>query len=262
MRSILHNLGTPLPYEDRFSKVKNSYINSAYYGICNDYGVNPNKTWMYEDWFYTTSYAIFTYESKATKKSLPDDVGRWIISRSKGLTRKGFEKISRSVRAYSYLLLISQVQARSSIVGNSAPAVDVQEVFKSTLKELLGEDYSISNDIQRYQDALKRALSKVDFSIGTRIYMLASNLNLSIGSVKGYNNKILISSAGMKIGSKIEINKLPGLGNNDALDKKPIKEHAMSQDVNLRMLTKKYNNDKLVITFLIVGTGLIAYHFW
>ena len=221
---------------------------------------------MYEDWFYTTSYAIFTYESKATKKSLPDDVGRWIISRSKGLTRKGFEKISRSVRAYSYLLLISQVQARSSIVGNSAPAVDVQEVFKSTLKELLGEDYSISNDIQRYQDALKRALSKVHFSIGTGIYMLPSNLNLSIGSVKGYNNKILISSAGMKIGSNIEINKdkLPEPGNvkHDASDKQPIKEHSVAQGDNLRMLTEKHNDEKLAITFLIVGTGLIAYHFW
>ena len=76
VQSILHNLGTPLPDEDGFSKVKNSYINSAYYAICNDYGVNPNETWMYEDWFYTTSYAIFTTRSKTTKRSPPDDVGR------------------------------------------------------------------------------------------------------------------------------------------------------------------------------------------
>ena len=31
---------------------------------------------------------------------------------------------------------------------------------------------------------------------------------------------------------------------------------------NLKMLTKKQNDEKLVITLLIVGTGLIAYHFW
>ena len=30
VRLILHNLGTPLPYEDGFSKVGNRYINSAY----------------------------------------------------------------------------------------------------------------------------------------------------------------------------------------------------------------------------------------
>ena len=152
------------------------------------------------DWFYTTSYAILTTESKATKRSPPDDVGRWVITRSRGLTRKGIEKISRSVRAYIYLVLTSQVQARSSIVGNSASAVDAQEVFKSTFKALIDEDYSISNDIQRYQDVLEHALSKVDFSVGIGIYMLPSNLNLSIGSTKGYNNKILINSTGMKIG--------------------------------------------------------------
>ena len=31
---------------------------------------------------------------------------------------------------------------------------------------------------------------------------------------------------------------------------------------NLKMLTEKHNDEKLVITLLIVGTGLIAYHFW
>ena len=67
---------------------------------------------------YTTSYGIFTPGSKATKSSPPDDVGRWTVTRPRGLTRKGIEKISRSVRAYVYLVLIPQVQARSSIVGN------------------------------------------------------------------------------------------------------------------------------------------------
>ena len=71
---ILHDLGTTLPYEDGFSKVKNGYIKSAYYSICDDYGVNPNETWMYGHWFYTTHYAIFTSELKATKKSPPDNL--------------------------------------------------------------------------------------------------------------------------------------------------------------------------------------------
>ena len=31
---------------------------------------------------------------------------------------------------------------------------------------------------------------------------------------------------------------------------------------NLTKLTEKHNDDKLVITPLIVGTGLISYHFW
>ena len=31
---------------------------------------------------------------------------------------------------------------------------------------------------------------------------------------------------------------------------------------NLRMLTENHKDKKLAITLLIVGTGLIAYHFW
>ena len=56
------------------------------------------------------------------------------------------------MRAYVYLILTSQVQARSSIVGNSAPAVDVQQVFKSSFKALINEDYSIAIhiDVERY----------------------------------------------------------------------------------------------------------------
>ena len=77
--------------------------------------------------------------------------------------KKGIQKISRSVRAYVYLLLTSQVQARSSIVGNSASAVDVQEVFKSNFKALTDEDYSNSNDIQRYQDVIEHAYLRQTF---------------------------------------------------------------------------------------------------
>ena len=128
---ILHELGIFLPHEDGFSKVKNSYIQSAYYSIYDYYGVDADETWMHGDWFYTTDYGIFGHAVKATERSPPDNLTRWIITRSKGFTRKGIEQISRSVRAYAYLVLTSQVQARSSIVGSSAPAVDAQRVFKA-----------------------------------------------------------------------------------------------------------------------------------
>ena len=92
--------------------------------------------------------------------------------------KKDIEKISRSVRAYVYLVLTSQAQARSSIVGNSAHAVDAQKVFNSTLKELINEDYSIGIDIEMYHGVLENALSKVGFSAGMGIYMLPSNFKL------------------------------------------------------------------------------------
>ena len=127
VRLILHDLRISLPHEDGFSKVKNDYERSAYYSVCDQYGVNPDETWMYGDWFYTTDYIVFGHDVKATERSPPDDLTGWIITRSKVFTKNGIEKISKSVMVYVYLVLSSQVKARSNIAGNSAPAVDAQK---------------------------------------------------------------------------------------------------------------------------------------
>ena len=94
------------------------------------------------------------------------------------------------MRAPVYLVITSQVQASSSIVGNSAPAVDTEQALQGMFEALINEDYSITSDIERYQGVLEHELSVVDFSVGIGIYMLSSNVNLSIGKTKGYNNKI------------------------------------------------------------------------
>ena len=172
----MHELVIFLPHEDGFSKVKNGYIESVYYSVCDDYGIDAeSETWMHGTWFYTTDYGIFGHEVKAIERSLPDNLTRWIITQSKGFTRKGIEKISRSVTAYVYLVPTSQVHARSSIVGNSAPAVDAQNVFRSIFKALINEDFSIGIDIERSQGVLEHALSEVGFSVGIGIYILPSN---------------------------------------------------------------------------------------
>ena len=201
----LLELGISLPHEDGFSKVKNDYERSAYSSACDQYGVNPDETWMYGDWFYTTDYIVFGHDVKATERSPPDDLTRWIITRSKVFTKNGIEKISKSVMVYVYLVLSSQVKARSNIAGNSAPAVDAQKVFKDTFNDLIRGDLSI--DTKKYQRVLQHAFSKVDYSVGVGIYMLPSNLNLNIGKKERYNNKILVSKTDMKIGSNRDINR-------------------------------------------------------
>ena len=107
------------------------------------------------DWFCKTDYAIFGHEEKTTERSPPDN-----LTQSKGSTRKGIKKMNISVRTYVYLVLTFQVRARSSIICNSAPAVDAQKVFKSMFKELRNKDYSTGIDTERYQGVLGHALSK------------------------------------------------------------------------------------------------------
>ena len=188
---------------------------------------------------------------------------------SKGFIKKNIEKISRSVGLYVYLILTSQVQSRSSIVGKSAPAVDALKVFKGRFKALINEDYSIGIDIERYQGVLQHALSKVDFSVGTGIYILPSNLNLNIGRKKRYNSKILVSNTNMTIGSNRDINRdskkilVAKLDVPKAvIPTVPYDPVETTVPLNLKILTEKQNDEKLAITLLLVGTGLIAYHFW
>ena len=53
---------------------------------------------------------------------------------------------------------------------------------------------------------MQYARSKVDYVIGEFIYMLPSDMNLRIGKVQGYNNNILVSRTGFKIGTNLKIN--------------------------------------------------------
>ena len=68
---------------------------------------------------------------------------------------------------------------------------------------------------------MQYARSKVDYVIGEFIYMLPSDMNLWIGKVKNYNNKILISSPSFKIGTNLKMNLD---GEKDKPDVKPKKE--------------------------------------
>ena len=53
---------------------------------------------------------------------------------------------------------------------------------------------------------MQYARGKVDYAISEFIYMLPSDMNLRIGNVINYNNKILISSSSFKIGTNANIN--------------------------------------------------------
>ena len=72
--------------------------------------------------------------------------------------------------------------------------------------------------------------------IGEFIYMLLSDMNLQIGKVKNYHNKILVSSPSFKIGTNLKINLD---GGKDKPDVKPKMEpdiksnKEQKQDVNM-----------------------------
>ena len=135
-----------------------------------------------------------------------NSISRWIIEKSEGLTTLGLQKLSETVRDYAYLILMSQTSTTGQIVGIESRNLDAQRTFLNIFENIVNRRVNIPEDIRRFQKTLQYARSKVDYAIGEFICMLPSDMNLRIGNVRNYNNKILISSPSFKIGTNVKIN--------------------------------------------------------
>ena len=235
IRRILKILEIPLSYENSFNQYNNPYNHEKFIGICSEYGVSNNLTkWRNQKYFST-------WQSRAWETGKPgmlyineNSFSRWIIEKSDGLTTLGLQKISESVRDYVYLILTSQTSTRGQIVGHEARDLDAQRTFLNTFENIVNRRVNIPEDIRRFQKTLQYARSKVDYAIGEFVYMLPSDMNLRIGNVRNYNNKILISSPSFKIGTNLKINLD---GEKDKPDVKS-KEVKTEPDVKPKVITK------------------------
>ena len=144
----------------------NPYTESEFLKICEDYGI-PNDPMRYrEEKFYWTYQRGVHWPNDYIG---PDSLTRWIIEKSVGFTDVGLLKISKSVRAYAYLILSSQASARSSIVGNMASALTAQSAFLNNFENIVNCRVDIREDLKLYQDTLSYASSKVDYSVGENL---------------------------------------------------------------------------------------------
>ena len=101
---------------------------------------------------------------------------------------------------------MSQTSTRGQIIGHEARNLDAQRTFLNTFENIVNRRVNIPEDIRRFQKTLQYARSKVDYAIGEFVYMILSDMNLRIGNVRNYNNKILISSPSFKIGTNVKVN--------------------------------------------------------
>ena len=116
------------------------------------------------------------------------------------------QKLSETVRDYTYLILKSQISTRGPIVGHEARNLDAQRVFLNSFENIVNRRIDIPEDIRRFQKTLQYARSKVDYAVAEYLYLLRSDMNLRIGKVKNCNNKILVSKPGFNLGTSLKIN--------------------------------------------------------
>ena len=208
IRRILKILEIPLSFENSFNQFNNPYNHEKYIHICSEYGVSNDLTkWRNQKYFSTWQSRAWETGKAGMSYLNENSWSRWIIEKSDGLTTLGLQKISETVRDYAYLILTSQTSTRGQIIGHEARNLDAQRVFLNTFEDVVARRVSIPEDIQRFQKTLQYARSKVDYVVAEYVYMLPSDMNLKIGgNIRGYNNKILVSSPSFNIGTNLKVN--------------------------------------------------------
>ena len=140
---------------------------------------------------------ITTKESSISTTS-PSSWSTFILDKSNGFTRPGVERINESIRTYCWAILGSQSQIKSDILGVGS-AFDAQKQSLANTVDAIQSPVDLPSQITRYQNALKYARTKVDYVFGFGLCMAPSNMELRIGTIQGYNNKIILSTHDQKL---------------------------------------------------------------
>ena len=188
------------------------------------------------------------------------------MNSSHGFTKSGVEKISESIRAYSYLVLTSQAAARHGILGDTAPALAAQRIFYDNLEDVINKVVSLEDDIGRYQSTLKYARSTSDYSVGKGLYMLPSDLLLKPLNqvIEGYNDKIVINTSGFELGKQHDRKAEPS--QHEVQQAKPVVKRAPKTvsaraPMRSRPHTLDDHQDEVTSVVLAIG-GLTLFGFW
>ena len=114
-----------------------------------------------------------------------DAIGSFVLDKSSGFTQAGVSRINDSIRSFVWAVVGAQSQTRSSILG-TGKAFDAQKQFLANVEDVINSEVDLPSSIERYQLVLQYARSKVDFVVGSGLYMMPSDMDLYIGIINGY----------------------------------------------------------------------------
>jgi len=231
-RKILEELSCPVPGDPIFNATDNHINMLKFQKLCNEFNVqsldfrfkggdNGGLGTMYNYWTnrgyrplsgvqynpnrhqfisQTTSDVLkidYIYQEAAS-----EGWKQFIPSKSDGFTRSGAVRIDDSIRNYVHCILGSQAQTRSSILKS----FETQQYFVDLLEQNIKSMFSIPESIDKYQDAITKTNSRIDYVISVGLYMIPSDLVLKVGKLVGYNNNIVVATSEMKIGKNEQVN--------------------------------------------------------
>ena len=219
-RRILHQMRAALLTDESWNVFTNTYDHTAYQTICNEFGVDPQKS----DWRTTRGtqwlangpgsyFDRFGLEPQSYLKQSADANGGFVdfmLNLTQGFTYADVERLNDSIRTYVWAILGAEGQERTPILGYGT-AFTAQKKFLANISAAIQQ--SDETSVTKYQSVLQYARGKLDFVIGEQLYMCPSDMTLTLLSahISGYNNEVLVATKDMAPGQNSELNaeKLP-----------------------------------------------------
>jgi len=261
IRRILNELQCPLPKDKHYSRLNNYYNKNAYEKLKTEFSTRSDfRFWGTRDVLFlgvycnSVDYGSYQYE--------------WFFpSTSTGLTNSGLSRISQSVEAFVYCILGSQVQTRTSIIGNSGGSQEAKEVFLQLFESSVVES-DISKSIRRYQFALQNAKQKLDLAVAKDCWLLPSYLILNNSSIVGYNNKLQKATDNMRLGvNNINNEIIPSVKHNLGSAKKNLLPPSPKKEIppaptpkeTVKITSEKHEDNKLVLIIAVAGLSWLLF---
>ena len=241
VRRILFQMGgiqsiSALPGDPTFNATDSHYDTPSYKRICSEFGVDPTSDFRFTSgknhglgnayiWVtgggpmkieqdYPGGYNKFGDEGgKAIKGNLlayiePDENSQydWFApNTAAGLTQAGLARVNQSIEAFVYCILGSQVNVRSSILGDGGRAKEAQTEFLTLMEDAIRTP-DLAKSVQRYQLAVDQAKARLNLAVCPGAWLMPARMIINTESVVGYNNKLKQAAAGMKLGVNNDVN--------------------------------------------------------
>ena len=124
---------------------------------------------------------------------------------AKGFTNIGLAPINQSIQAYCYSVLGTQANSHTSILGDSGSAKNTQFDFLILVEDAI-KTLDASNGPVKYQDAIERTKTRLDFAIARGVLLMPSRMIINTESIVGYNNNLTRVTDDMKLGVNNHVN--------------------------------------------------------
>ena len=280
-RTLLSKMSIPLPGDDAFNPKNNPINMSKFDEICREYNVKSTDDFRFllgpshgmgvmyanlgsrknmpvrvqygdEDlYFRDHDYTSKYFGSGVNVNHLTNPLAKngwnhFILNNSQGLTKPGIQSLNDSIRNYVILILGSQVESRSQIVGNSGKKFDAQKLFLTLFESSINQSKSImiSEDISRFQDYVTKARIHLNYVIGPDLYLISDNLVMNLNS-HGYNNQLIVGKKNQHFGvnkiNEMLIPRVPLMQGSKPISRPLLTKHSLGDFVTVKQKNTKHS---------------------